>query len=177
MMKKIVRALVIILLIVSIVQLWMLLRKPSMPAAEPSPEAAQSFDRKLNDLILASEQGMPGEVRLTEAELNSKIQANLRDAPMPAGAAKLKAAAVHMEGDKLRALLTVDLKGVDLYVTLGGNLSFKNHVVALVPSEVEVGTHPLPASMLAGRLDMSMQVPAAVTNVRVEDGELVIETQ
>ncbi len=177
MMKKIVRALVIILLIVGMVQLWMLLRKPSMPAAEPSPEAARSFDRKLNDLLLASEQGMPGEVRFTEAELNSKILANLLDSPMPTGAAKLRAAAVHMEGDKLRALLTVDLKGVDLYVTLGGKLRFKNRVVALVPSQVEVGTHPLPASMLAGRLDVSMEVPAAVTNVRVENGELVVETR
>jgi len=176
-MKKIVRAVVILLLIVSIVQLWLLLRKPSMPAAETSPQAAQSFDRKLDELIRATEQGMPGEVRLTEAELNSKIQAKLRDSPMPAGAGTLKAAVVHMEGDKLQALLTVDLKGVDLYVTLGGNLTFKDHVVALVPSEVKVGSHPLPASMLAGRLNLSLEVPEAVSGIRVENGELVAETQ
>jgi hypothetical protein len=176
-MKKVVRAIVIILLIVSLVQIWLMLRKPSMPAAEPSPEAAQSFDRKLNELILASEQGTPGEVRLTEAELNSKIQGYLRESPMAAGAATLKAATVHMEGDKLQALLTVDFKGVDLYLTLGGNLSFKDHLVKLVPSNVKVGSHPLPASLLAGRLDLSLAVPEAVSGIRVENGELVVETQ
>jgi hypothetical protein len=176
-MKKLLRTIVIILLIVSVVQLWLLLRKPSMPAAEPSPEAAQSFNRKLNELILASEQGSPGEIRLTEAELNSKIQAYLRDSPMPAGAATLKAAVVHMEGDNLQALLTVDFKGVDLYVTLGGNLSFQNHLVKLVPSKLKVGSHPLPASMLSGRLDLSLEVPEAVSGVRIENGELVVETR
>jgi len=177
MVKKVIRAVVVILLIVSIVQVWMLLRKPSMPAAEPSAEAAQSFDQKLNELTRTAEQGMHGEMRLTEAEINSKIQGSLRNSPIPAGAATLKAAVVHLEGDKLHALLTVDFKGVDLYVTLGGNLSFKSHTVALVPSEVKVGSHPVPASMLAGRLDLSMEVPEAVTGVRVENGELVVETR
>ncbi len=176
-MKKLVRAIVIVLLVVSLVQIWLLLRKPSMPAAEASPEAGRSFDRKLGDLIVASEQGAPGEARITEAELNSKIQDYLRDSPLPAGAANLRSAAVHMEGDRLQALLTVDFKGVDLYVTLGGNLSFKNHLVELVPSSVKVGSHPLPASLLAGRVNLSLQVPEAVSGIRVENGELVIETR
>ena len=176
-MKKVLRIIVIILVIVSILQLWLMLRKPSMPAAEPTPEAAQSFDRKLGELVLASEQGTRGEVRLTEAELNSKIQAYLRESPMAAGAATLKAATVHMEGDQLQTLLTVDVKGLNLYVTLGGNLSFKDHLVKLVPSKVKVGSHPLPASLLAGRLDLSLQVPEAVSGIRVENGELVVETR
>ena len=176
-MKKVVRVLIIILVIVSILQLWLMLRKPSMPAAEPSPEAARSFDRKLGELILASEQRTPGQIRLTEAELNSKIQAYLQESPMPAGAATLKAATVHMDGDQLQALLAVDVKGLDLYVTLGGYLSFKDHLLKLVPSKVKVGSHPLPASLLAGRLDLSLEVPEAVSEIRVENGELVVETR
>lgn len=177
MVKKAIRAIVIILLIVSLVQVWLLLRKPPMPAAEPSVEAAQSFDQKLNELTRTAEQGMPGQMRLTEAEINSKIQESLRDSPIPAGVATLEAAVVHLEGDKLQTILTVNLKGVDLYLTLGGSLSFNNHVITLVPSEVKVGSHPVPASMLAGKLDLSMEVPEAVTGVRVENGELVVETQ
>jgi len=176
-MKKWVRTVVIILLLVSIVQLWLMLRKPFMPAAEPSPEAAESFDHKLNELILATEQGTPGEARITEAELNSKIQAYLRESPLPAGAAKLKSAVVHMEGDELQALLAVDLKGVDLYLTLGGNLSFEDHFVELVPSKVKIGSHPLPASLLAGKLNLRWEVPETVSGIRVENGELVVETQ
>jgi hypothetical protein len=49
--------------------------------------------------------------------------------------------------------------------------------VRLIPSEVQVGSLPVPASWLAGRIDMHMEVPDAVTAMRIENGELVVQAQ
>ncbi len=176
-MKKILRIVAAGSVVFCLILIWLILRKPLMPAAEPSAEAARSFDEKLAQLAWAQSQGMPGQIRLSEAEINSKIDAGLRDSPFAIGAGTLKGAMVHLEGDTIRALLQLDLKGKDLYVTVGGQLSLMNHAVALVPSEVRIGSLPVPTTLLEGKIDMHMDVPESISAVRVESGELVVETQ
>ena len=174
MLRKIIRYLSIASLVVGLVMVWLVLRKPSLPAIETSADAARSFNEKLNQLTQAKEQGTPAEIHLTAAEINSEIQEGLRTHPPPAGPAVLKDAAVQLEGDKMTAFLTATVKGVELRVTVGGNLQFENHAVRLVPSDVHVGTMPVPVSWLAGKLDMHMEVPPSITAMRVENSELVV---
>jgi len=177
MAKKTLRYLSLGLLIFSLLFLWLVLRKPSVPSAAASAEAAHSFDRKMSQLVQAQEQRLPGEIRLTEAEINSKIQEGLKGSPPPAGALTVKDASVRLEGEKLLTMLTVNAKGMDLYVTVGGRLGFSNHTVRVIPSEVRVGSLPVPASWLAGKIDMHMEVPQAVTGMRIENSELVVQAQ
>jgi hypothetical protein len=177
MLRKIFRYLSIASLVIGLVMVWLVLRKPSLPPIETSADAARSFNEKLNQLTQAKEQGTPAEIRLTAAEINSEIQDGLRTHPPPAGPAVLKDAAVQLEGDKMVAFLTATVKGVELCVTVGGNLQFENHTVRLVPSEVHVGSLPVPASWLEGKLDMHMEVPPSITAMRVENGELVVQAQ
>jgi len=164
-------------LLASLICLWLLLRQPAFPAADPTPDAARSFTEKVAQLTLAHEQGFAGEIRLTEAEINSQIAEGLKDRPPPAGATGLKGAKIHLEGDQFVALLTMNMKGRDVYVTVGGRLDFSNHAVRLVPSEVRVGSLPVPASWAKSRIDMHMELPEAIGGVRLEDGELVVATQ
>jgi hypothetical protein len=177
MVKRIFRYIAVGLVVASLILLWLLLRRPSMPTAEASAEAAKSFDEKMASLAQAQEQQVPGEIRLTEAEINSKIQEGLKNNPPPAGAVTLKGAVVHLEGDKLRTMLTVNVKGIELVVTVGGSLDFSQHTVRLIPSEVRLGSFPVPASLMKDRIDMQMQVPASVAAMRIENGELVVQAQ
>jgi hypothetical protein len=177
MVKKIFRYIAVGLVVASLILLWLLLRRPSMPTAEASAEAAKSFDEKMASLAQAQEQQVPGEIRLTEVEINSKIQEGLKNNPPPAGAVTLKGAVVHLEGDKLRTMLTVNVKGIELVVTVGGSLDFSQHTVRLIPSEVRLGSLPVPASLMKDRIDMQMQVPASVATMRIENGELVVQAQ
>jgi hypothetical protein len=177
MVRKIVRYVAAATLLASLICIWLLLRKPAFPSADPTPEAAKSFTEKVGQLTLAHEQGFAGEIRLTEAEINSQIEEGLKNHPPPAGAAGLQGARVHLEGDKLVALLTMNVKGRDVYVTVGGNLDFADHSVRLVPSEVRIGSLPVPVSLLQSRIDMHMEVPEGIAAMRVENGELVIATQ
>lgn len=177
MVRKIIRYVAVATLLASLLCLWLLLRQPSLPTSEPSPDAAQSFTDKVAQLTLAHEQGLAGEIHLTEAEINSQIEEGLKNHPPPAGAAGLQGARVHLEGDKLVALLAMKVKGRDVYVTVGGNLDFAKHSVRLVPSEVRIGSLPVPVSLLQSRIDMHMDVPEGITAMRVEDGELVVATQ
>lgn len=177
MVKRIFRYIAVGLVVASLILLWLLLRRPSMPTAEASAEAAKSFDEKMASLAQAQEQQVPGEIRLTEVEINSKIQEGLKNNPPPAGAVTLKGAVVHLEGDKLRTMLTVNVKGIELVVTVGGSLDFSQHTVRLIPSEVRLGSLPVPASLMKDRIDMQMQVPASVATMRIENGELVVQAQ
>ncbi|MCJ7501846.1 MAG: hypothetical protein MUP80_02130 [Acidobacteriia bacterium] len=177
MVKRIFRYIAVGLVVASLILLWLLLRRPSMPTAEASAEAAKSFDEKMARLAQAQEQQVPGEIRLTEVEINSKIQEGLKNNPPPAGAVTLKGAVVHLEGDKLRTMLTVNVKGIELVVTVGGTLDFSQHTVRLIPSEVRLGSLPVPASLMKDRIDMQMQVPASVAAMRIENGELVVQAQ
>lgn len=177
MAKRIIRVAGLVLLVLSLISILLVLRKPTVPGVETSTDASRSFDEKMARLVQAQEQRLPAEIRLTEAEINSKIQEGLRDNPPPAGAVTVKGASVHLEGEKLLTMLTVNAKGVDLYVTLGGSLLFSNHTVRVIPSEVRVGSLPVPASWVAGKIDMHMEVPDAVTGMRIENSELVVQAQ
>ena len=94
------------LLALTVVSILLVLRRPYFPTAEASPEAARSFDQKISRLGAPSTGGLPGEIRLTEAEVNSGLQENLSP-PAPGGVATLKSTSVHLEGEKLFALFTV----------------------------------------------------------------------
>jgi hypothetical protein len=177
MAKKIIRIISWSLLALTLITVLLALRKPGGFPVETSAEAAKSFDDKMASLAQAQEQQVPGEIRLTEAEINSKIQEGLKNNPPPAGAVTLKGAVVHLEGDKLRTMLTVNVKGIELVVTVGGSLDFSQHTVRLIPSEVRLGSLPVPASLMKDRIDMQMQVPASVAAMRIENGELVVQAQ
>ena len=177
MAKRIIRVVGLILLVLSLISILLVLRKPAVAGVEASADASRSFDEKMARLVQAQEQRLPAEIRLTEAEINSKIQEGLRENPPPTGAVTVKDASVRLEGEKLLTMLTVNAKGVDLYVTVGGSLGFSNHTVRVIPSEVRVGSLPVPASWLAGKIDMHMEVPEAVTGMRIENSELVVQAQ
>ena len=164
-------------LLATLVFAWMLLRKPALPFPETNEEAAASFNDKIARLTSANEFGVPTELHLTSAEINSQIQQWLKANPQPPGTATMTNGAIHFDGDRMIVVLAFDVKGFDVYMTVDGHLDFANHAVRLVPAEVHIGSVPVPVSLLEGKIDLQMELPEAVTALRVEGGELVIEAQ
>lgn len=180
MAKRIYRIISWGLLALTVVSLLLVLRKPSFPTVEASPEAARSFDQKISLLSAPPTGGAPREIRLTEAELNSKLQENLSP-PAAGGLATLKSATVHLEGDQLFALFTVEVSGKEVYLTVGGKLGVNHGAVEFTPTDIKMGSLPVPVTLvgptLRDRLRAmrdQMQLPASVQDVRIENGELVL---
>ncbi len=174
------------LLVLTLICFFLVLRKPSLPTIEVSMEAANSFDQKLSQLREAHRHGAPQEIRITEAELNSKLQESLQNREASGGPATLKAAAIHLQGDRLQGVFTVNVRGIDLYVTLGANLAASNGSLEFKPTDVRMGRLPVPLVLvkytLRGRLTSPemrerMRLPNSVKDVRIENGELVLQTQ
>ncbi|MGA2628771.1 MAG: hypothetical protein ABSG54_01040 [Terriglobia bacterium] len=175
--KRVLRYAALASLVVSLVFLWMLLSKPALPPAEASAEAAASFAEKLARLTRAHELGMASEVHFTAAEINSQIQEWLKTSPPPDSGTTVRNGTVSLEDDRLIAVLTLEVRGIELYLTVDGRLNFASHTVRLVPSEIHIGKVALPVAWFERKIDMHMELPEAVTAARVESGALVIEAQ
>jgi hypothetical protein len=177
MMKKIVRYFVLINVLLSLVLLVLILLKPSIPTITSGPEAAQSFQQKVAQLAEAHERGTPAEVRLTSEEVNSQFQGAAAAAQDPTNPVKLKQTTVYLEDDKLVTVLVADVKGVDLVLSIVGRLNFSGHSVTLVPTQLRIGRLPVPVSWLRGKMNLQMDVPELITGARIENGELVLQSQ
>ena len=177
MLRKFIFYSTLISLILSVVGIVLMLKKPLVPPVEASAAALKSCEDKLANLVQAQQQGTPTEVRLTSEELNSEIQKSIAGAPQPPGAARLKEATVYMQGDQLVGVFDVEMKGVDLYLTVRGGLTLSQHAARLLPDQVKLGSLPVPVSWLEGKLNMETPVPDFVTGLRIENGEMVVQAQ
>lgn len=182
MAKKIYRIISWSLLILTVLSILLVLRKPSMPPVATSPQAAKSFDEKITQVEQAHQQGAPQEIHITEEELNSKLQESMQ-APPAGGPAALDAASIHLDGDRLIGTLTVKVSGKPLYLTLGGNLGAVNGQLQFTPTEIKMGSLPVPLSAVESTLRQKLdspemrerlKLPDSIKDVRIENGELVI---
>ena len=146
MAKRIYRIITWGLLALTLVSILLVLRKPLFPTAEPSPEAARSFDQKISRGSAPPAGGAPCEIRLAEAELNSKLQENLR--PSAAGdPATVKSVTVQLAGNKLFALFTVEVSSKEVYLMVGGKLGVNHRAVEFTSTDIKMGSLPVPLAV------------------------------
>ncbi len=189
MIKRVYRIISWGLLGLSLLALLLVLRKPNLPQAEASAEAAKSFDQKLQQLEEAHQQGTSREIRITEAELNSKLQESLAGSPRrpPAGVeASRPAGTVHLEGDRIQGAFVVNLAGKDFYLVIGGTLGVAGRSLVFRPTDAQLGSLPLPLAVVEPKLrerlespDVRerMKLPDSIKDIRIENGELVVQAQ
>ncbi len=184
MAKKIYKVISWVLLVLTVLSLVLMVLRPSGREPQTNPDAAGSFNEKWGALADAHAQGKPSEVRLTESELNSRIQQTLEGAPA-GGLASLKSIAARLEDDRLVFVLTIHVLGMDTYITLGGKPVLRDHVLEFDLTEVDMGRMPVPASTIAPFMSEkfdppevreAMKLPDFIRDVRVENGELVFDS-
>jgi uncharacterized protein YpmS len=194
-------------LAVLIIVLLVMLKKPVPPAAFIHPPAqdpaasAASFDDKLNDWEKAHAAGASAEVRLTTDELNSAFQRSQGQLPeaapasggsaqpatpaaaQPEGPPQVKSMQFAMQGNEVVGQFVIERYGMDIYVTLSGQLTSKDGYVGLKPTLFKVGDLSVPIDWVDSTLQSKLsepenreklKLPPFVSDIRVENGELVI---
>jgi len=170
-------------------------RSVPAPHIAVSHEAAESAAEKLERLAPKSPQaGGGGESRrvaLTEEEVNSYLEMRLGlaggGAGGPAGGAigaSVRDVKLTLTGDMLGVFSVFNLMGKDLTLELDGRLSVAGGYLRFEPSGGRLGECVLPQSAASALVARLMQDPASaeafrmppeIHDVRVENGELVIE--
>jgi hypothetical protein len=176
---------------------------PQTPAAIAAN--AQSFQAKVSQLEQAQAQGQTGsEVRLSGDEIGAAIAQAERAMPaLPAlgkaagGAAptadttvasipvetiNVDEPIISFEGDIVRGQFVTEVAGKKTYVTVAGHLGSKNGYATFDPTEFKVGDLKVPVSLVNDALQKKMleqqdrlKLPDFVSDVRVENGELVVK--
>ena len=168
-------------------------RSTPVPRIALSHQAEQSAGEKLAQLAAPpSPDGgpdSPHKLMLTEEELNSYLAAHLpRDSAAPPTLDPVRASVrdvkITLQGDTAGVYAVFNLMGKDLTLRLDGRLHVVDGFLRFEPTAGSLGDLSLPRSALdatvARMLDdpqnrEAFRMPADIRDVRVENGELVIE--
>jgi uncharacterized protein YpmS len=174
------------LLVLVLIAVVMALRRPNATLVRASAQETNSFDEKIQSLALAHQQGATRTVHITEAELTSKLQQGLDEIPPVEGAVVLKAASVHLEGGEFVGVFTLDASGIELFLTMAGALGVQDGRLLIQPNSASLGQLPLPAPVFERILQRQfdspdtrerLRLPDFIKDVRVENGELLVQAE
>jgi len=184
----------------SMLSFFLLLKKPT-PIARPLDRAAlatnmQSYESKMQELQQARALGQSQtEVRLSAEEVSAAItqagavptvETRVEPASPPPGPADLQPKVndyqLSFQGDVARGQFSTEIEGKQVYVTLAGHLGAKDGYVTFDPTEFKVGDLSIPVSMVNPTLQKrlqeqrdQLQLPDFIGDLRVENGQLVIQ--
>lgn len=161
-------------LAIPLLVLSLMMWRPALIAQSASPQMDQQSSKNmmqkwaaLEDAHLRSEKA---EVRFTAAEISSAL-----DQP----------AQLEFTGDRITGQLASEIQGHKVYVTVRGRLTASDGYVDFQPDEVHIGSMPVPVSLLNGALQKKLQEPATreklklpdyISDLRIEDGQLVVQS-
>ena len=188
-------------LAVLIVVLALLLKKPA-PVAEPMPvaevkEKAEQFQTRLGDLETSQGQGGHAEARFSAEEVNAAFQQSAAEqaaAATPATPAKpaappqeappdIQTVKIAFADDHVTGQFATNVYGKDVYLTISGRLGAKDGYATFEFTEAKIDSLPVPVSLLNPRLQEKLQepenreklkLPAFVSDLRVENGQMVV---
>ena len=195
-------------LLVSVVTLVLVLKKPA-PVAQPQTPAAiaanaQSFGQKMEEFSQAAQPAPapPGGSYQTAASSLSQPKAEVHlnaqevgaalaqatgtelspDSNVGSGAPTIKDQQVSFEGDVVHGQFLAEVAGKDVWVTVSGHLGSKDGYATFEPTEFKVGNLSVPVSLVNPALQKKlaeqhdrMKLPDYVGDVRVQNGELVMQ--
>ena len=91
---------------------------------------------------------------------------------------------VDMVGDVVKAYVVFNFHGQDLSMELDGHIHAENGYLKFEPTSGAIGSMPLPTSTLQSVADRimdspenrdKMKLPAGVNNIRIVDGQVVVD--
>jgi hypothetical protein len=129
--------------------------------------------------------GRPQPLSLNEAEINSYLASGLASSHRAAGSSEggVQGVSVHMVDNKLNIHVLANFYGQDMTLDIKGRLNTRDGYMRFVPLSGSVGALPIPASVLRAVVDQAMsspqaqrnmRLPATVSDLSVEAGQLVV---
>jgi hypothetical protein len=104
------------------------------------------------------------------------------DSDVGSGAPKIKDQQVSFDGDVVHGQFLTEIAGKDVWVTVSGHLGSKDGYATFDPTEFKVGDLNVPVSLVNPALQKKlaeqrdrMKLPDYVGDVRVQNGELVMQ--
>jgi hypothetical protein len=172
----------------------LMLRRAPAPQVSASPEAARSAAQKFSALAARGapslSPGEPQRIELTEEEVNSFLAERLLAAgtqpPPGQGIGSVRDVKVKFSGDRARIFGVFNLTGKDLTLEMEGRLHVVDAYLRFEPTAGSLGELSLPQSALDALISRmfdsseareSFRMPPGIRDIRVENGELVIERQ
>jgi hypothetical protein len=202
---KLDRVISIATLVVSLLAVVLVLKKPA-PVAHPQAPAAvaehaQAFDQKMAEFAQATQQSQASgatdasasaspkaEVRINSDEISAVLAQSLGDAgtagasPDGGAAVDIKDQQVSLDGDLVHGQFLTEVAGKDVWITISGHLGEKDGYASFDPTEFKVGDLSVPVSLVNPTLQKKLaeqrdrlKLPDNVGAMRVENGELVMQ--
>jgi len=141
----------------------------SSPAA-PTPKAEVHINSDEISAVLAQSLGNAGTAALTP------------DSNLGAGAPTIKDQQVSFDGNVVHGQFLTQIAGKDVWVTVSGHIGEKDGYATFDPTEFKVGDLSVPISLVNPALQKKlaeerdrMKLPDNVGDVKVENGELVMQ--
>src|SRR5271157_3152281 len=170
MAKKFSRILSASILALAVIAVLLALRAPSTTLVPVSAQDVKSFDEKISSLVQAHQRGVTQTAHITETELTSKLQQGVDEsAANPQGSVVLKAASVHLEGDGVEGVFTLDVSGKELCLTMTGALGVLDGRLQIQPSSAKLGSLPIPASAFRSLMQKQFDSPEARERLRLPE--------
>jgi len=178
--------------------LVLMLRRAPAPQVSVSPQAARSAEKKLEGFAVAPAPSLtpaePRRIALTEEELNSYLSTHLplqgsapgADPSVEQARSSVRDVKITLQGDRAGVFAVFNLAGKDLTLNLEGRLHVVNGYLRFEPTGGSLGELALPQAALDAAVSRildnpdnrdALRVPAGIRDIRVENGELVIEYQ
>lgn len=198
---KIYRTAQLLCLLGILVVLILLLKRPQRLLVEqvtsPTAQAANAdaFQNKLGQLEQAHASGESGaETRISSEEVAAALVAanpqptastalNSQTA-LSADQVSVKDQQVVFDGDQVKGQFTTPIAGKDVVVTFSGHLGTKDGYVNFVPTSFQVGSMPIPASLVQEAFEKKvlndpatrdkLKLPDFVNDIKIENGQLVL---
>ena len=201
---KIDRIISVTTLLVSLVALVLVLKKPAPVAHAQAPAAiaehAQAFDQKMAEFARATQSQAnnasdtsasarpKAEVRLNSEEISAVLAQSLGNAgtagvsPDSGAAPTIKDQQVSFDGDLVHGQFLAEVAGKDVWITISGHLGEKDGYATFDPTEFKMGDLNIPVSLVNPTLQKKLaeqrdrlKLPDNVGDIRVENGELVMQ--
>ncbi|UCH51999.1 MAG: hypothetical protein JSV54_04480 [Chloroflexota bacterium] len=149
----------------------------------PSPDAAQSFDQKINsakdEIDAAVNAGQTKEITLTitDKEVNSKLIEIRAAGELPA-----RDASINFGNDQFLAYAVVDTPGINAKTAMIGQVEIVNGYPKIVIEDFNLGKLPLPESAdrrveqllnVLVRLQLG-DMPLEITDIQINNHELTV---
>lgn len=191
-----------------IVVFYLILQEAPPLQIQMDPQALTRVDHKMQELQVAAQTGQPYTLNLDEAELNAWLQANLAQSQgrssqqvsglMPQTHAPvddprfqetqdaMRDLRVNLVGDSVRAYAVFRVYGQDVSLMLEGQVFAENGYLRFKPSEVKIGSLPIPKATLdrvsqrlfdSPQSRDSFQLSPHISSVNIRRGRLFVAFQ
>ncbi len=188
--KRMFAILYVLFLFISLsVLFYFILQKQDIEPLEVSPQAARRLETKLARIERFASIRKPARIEVTQEEFHSLVAEQLGDLKIDEEYAKknikLDDIQMRFEGDKLKSVVTMKVKGKSVYVSLSGGVSVVDGMLTLNPDEIKIGKLPVPAKTVQRAMKRVqkergslafLDLPAGVKDVRIEEGKLILIT-